>query len=418
MHRRREFKEALITSVWALPTAIAIISLRPLKFIRICGIQNDRIGHFVPDGAEQVVRYKRGGPKETRIYYFQLPVSCNQQWETMLRRTLPVKSRSLRHVVRWSRRLPRGSDHFIPSTYTQSRDTEGLFKNGDAALPFTPDEEATALKWLESKGWTKGKPFICLLVRDSAFTVIDPVANHGIEPDPGAWDYHSYRDSDIETYVPAIKWLNDQGVWVLRMGRIMERRTPYSNDRFIDYAFDSGRSDLLDIWLFANANATISTGTGPDMLAGTYRVPILMLNFLPVAGAWTWCNCVIVPKILRSVRTGKVLNLDEHLNAYFFTVDDFRAAQIAWRELTADEICDAVRNFWAPDSSTREARRVASQAFWSRVRFGRAGAYLGYLHPDAEIDHTWLSAVGVPNDGPSGVSLTKPNRLASTDPSC
>lgn len=411
IQRRRDRKEALITSAWAIPVAIGIVLIRPLKFVRICAIRNDRIGHFVPDGAEQVVRYQRREPDESRVYYFAVPVSCNQQWETMIRRTLPVKSRSLRHVVRWLQRLPGGSNHVIPSTYTQSRDIEGLFKNGDAGLSFTPEEEATTLEWLKSKGWAEGQPFICLLVRDTAFTVSDPVANHGFKADPSAWDYHSYRNSDIETYVPAIKWLNDQGVWVLRMGRTMERRTPYSHDRFVDYAFDSGKSDLLDIWLFANADAIISTGTGPDMLAGPYRVPILMLNVLPVTSVWSWCNCTSVPKVLLNARTGKILSLAEHLNTDLSTVDDYRAAQIDWRDLTADEMRDAVRDFWAPDPSAREASRAASQAFWSLAKFSPAARHHGYLHPDAEIDHSWLSSVDVPNEGSTGVSLTTPDSL-------
>ena len=392
MHRRREFKEALITSPWALPFAIAIIGLRPLKFIRICGIRNDRIGHFVPDGAEQVIRFKRRGPKECRIYYFAVPVSCNQQWEVMLRRALPVKSRALRHVVRWLRRLPGGGTHIIPSTYTASQDIEGLFADGDAALPFTPDEEATAIKWLESRGWTKEQPFICLLVRDAAFTASDPVANFGFKADPSAWEYHSYRNSDIETYVSAIEWLNENGVWVLRMGRNMERRTPHSDERFIDYAFDDEQSDLLDIWLFANSCAVISTGTGPDLLAALYQKPCLLLNFLPVSYLFGWTASSCFPKWLTWRSSGSLLTLTEYLENTLFTTEEYQACGIAITNLTPDEIKGATQRFFHAFLEMSVTSSDAEQEFfWNTLL--RSSGIQKYIHPAASVDAGWLRKV-------------------------
>ena len=46
-----------------------------------------------------------------------------------------------------------------------------------------------------------------------------------------------------------MEWLADQGVWVLRMGKIMERPIPTEHPRIVDYAFEPNKSDFLDIWL-------------------------------------------------------------------------------------------------------------------------------------------------------------------------
>ena len=396
LKRRPGLREALLTSVWALPLAIAIMSLRPLKFVRLCPLRNDRIGHFVADGAEQVVRYQRRKSSETVLYYFVFARSSNQQWETMLRRALPIKSRSLRHIVRWLERLPDGRRHIIPSTSTQSRDTEGLLASGSAALPFTQEEDFTARAWLKSRGWTEGTPFVCLLVRDGAFLSSDSAANHSGKSDSRSWDYHSYRDSDIETYVPAIKWLNDQGIWVLRMGRTMERETPHRNNLFVDYAFDPEKSDLLDIWLFAHATALISTGTGPDMLAPVYRRPILFVNFLPVAEVWSWCHSVSHPKWLRSASTGGLLSLSNQLEFCYFTSGDFLSREVQWLDLTADEILGTVQRFWNHLQGYEEYEPCCQEVFRRKVRSHRPQSH-GYQHPHALIDQTWFVRLGSDN---------------------
>lgn len=393
LNRRREAREAFITMAWALPLAAGIIGLRQLKFITICGLRNDRVGHLVADGTEQVVRYRKRQPNETRLYFFEYSVSCNQQFEKMLRRSLPVKSRALRHIANWLQRLPGGSMHIVPSSYTRSRDTEGLYRDGNAAIPFAPDEDAVALEWLKSKGWTEGEPFICLLIRDSAFTMHDPVANYGLEADASAWAYHSYRNSEVATYVSAIEWLNAQGVWVLRMGRIMEREAPHSHQRFIDYAFDPTQNDLLDIWLFAHASAVISTGTGLDVLATIYRRPLLMINFPNVSQIWSWCHCISYPKKLRNALSGRPLTLTEQLKARYFTVEDFQSRQIEWVDLTSSEILNACIRFWGYLEGSLRYDRRSQEEFWAEM--ARVGNQLdhGFRHPQALIEPMWMATI-------------------------
>ena len=38
-----------------------------------------------------------------------------------------------------------------------------------------------------------------------------------------------------------------------------------NNQKVIDFPFEKTKFNLLDIWLFANCNGCISTGTGPDL---------------------------------------------------------------------------------------------------------------------------------------------------------
>jgi hypothetical protein len=235
----------LVNGVWAVPIVFLIRVLRPIVLIRMGTLNSSRIGHFVADGAEHVARIQQQ-PANT-VDWFWLGKTCNSQWERMIRRSLPVYS-WVKYLDWWNRALPGGSAHTRPSSYTQSRDVEGLYARYDVKIPFLPAESEEAFAWLRSKGWSDGKPFVCLLVRDDAFLANDPLQGNGTTASHGRWSYHDYRNSDIDTYIPAIQWLSEQGVWVIRMGKLMAKPLPTSIDHVIDYAFDPGKSDLLDIW--------------------------------------------------------------------------------------------------------------------------------------------------------------------------
>ena len=109
----------------------------------------------------------------------------------MVSRNLPVRSWSY-YLYRWNRLLPFGKDHELPSSFTRSRDPEGLFQRINAGFKFTQEEEEIAKNWLLNKGMVEGEPFVCLLVRDSAFHEMDPLH--------GAGDKNSIK-STLEYYL-------------------------------------------------------------------------------------------------------------------------------------------------------------------------------------------------------------------------
>ena len=131
-----------------------------------------------------------------------------------------------------------------------SRDKHGLLSKTSKQMSFLQEEENEAKAWLRNHGWKDGMPFVCLLVRDSAYLIRDPIHKWTKEHSY----YHTYRDSDILTYVQAAEYLAEQGIWVLRMGKIPEEPIPIQHPKIIDYAFHPENNDLLDVWLFANCD--------------------------------------------------------------------------------------------------------------------------------------------------------------------
>ena len=272
----KQFKQKLMLilhGVWALPAIILIRSLRKYVLIRMGTFIHTRIGHFAPEGAEHFARLKEQA-FNTVDWYWLPKVTCNKQEEKMIKRNLPVFS-LVEYLDRWNRIIPGGNAHIRPFSYTGDRDIEGLFEKYESSFSFLPEEENFAKGWLRDQGLQEGEPFVCLLARDDAY--LDNERLHS--KNKGHWSYHSYRNSEIATYVPAMEWLADQGYWVLRMGKIMSKPIPSEHPKIIDYAFHEEKSDLLDIWLFANCNFCITTSTGLDCISHIYKKPLLIINF-------------------------------------------------------------------------------------------------------------------------------------------
>lgn len=393
----------LANGIWAVPFVLLIRALRPIVLIRLGTLFSSRIGHFASDGAEQVARLQQQPPNT--VDWFWLGPTSNSQWERMIRRSLPVHS-WVKYLDWWNRALPGGSAHERPSSYTGSRDVEGLYARHDVKIPFLPGETTEALAWLRGKGWKDGEPFVCLLVRDSAY-----LANVLLDGSPEAYEltaYHDYRDSDIDTYIPAIQWLSEQGVWVIRMGKLMRKPLPTGMDHVIDYAFDAEKSDLLDIWLFANCSGCISTGTGPDMVSLAYGVPLLFVNAVPLGGFWSFARNIWVPKPLRWVTSERLLSVREQLLNSSMMGTEFEAAGISIVDLSSEDILASVQEFWqrhigmwtdAPDDEQRQrafhdelAQWRASHeelAQWREYSKGRHG----WEHPDARAGADWLRSL-------------------------
>lgn len=366
--------------------------------IRIGWIMPGRMGHFIWDVglryAERQVLPSRSidlyclDPSRTTVQ--------NTQWLAMFRRSFIVTP-LIRPLVRelWQLQQPGSVPVLEPHRKINgSRDTTGLLERAGPSIPFTPEEAAEGRRWLQSLGWTDSQPFVCLMVRDSRF--IERLRHERPEDFSAAntasrW---AFRDTDIAEYRKAAEWLADQGVWVLRMGADMERPMGSRHPQIVDYAFRDDRNELLDIWLFANCDLCITTGTGPDAIADVYRRPLLMVNLLPAVCLWSWSNAVTAPTPLVWRDSGRRLTVDESIAANHWTSEAYARAGIDVRHLDEDAIRAIVEEAWlrldgrwgdGPDDVRR------NEAAWAALEGHPEFASLhGYRHPEARFSSVWL----------------------------
>ena len=376
----------LLHSVWAIPCVLIIRLLRPIILIRIGTLFSGRIGHFAKDAGIQWIENKTNG-NDINIYWLDKD-TCNKQWEKMVRRNFFVHA-WVEYVHVWNKYIYGGEKHYRPSSITGSRDIKGLLEsNNFGMLKFLEDEEKEAKEWLINKGWNDGEPFVCIQVRDTAYLGSEEFhLNYD-------WDYHDYRNSNISTYILAIKWLLEQGVFVLRMGKKVNKKTPFNHPKFVDYPFCSDKSDLLDIWLFANCNLCISTGSGPDAISDIYRRPVVFLNYLPLVDMFSWSFSINHPKNLVWKDTGKALTLDDYLNYAFYFTEEYINSNIEIIDLTQEEILDVVIECWSYIQGDRVDSKNdidMQKIFWNKIVSNKNSKdYHGYIHKKSRISTVFL----------------------------
>lgn len=358
-------------------------------------IQSDRIGHFIPDGAEHAIRHQQQRPGSKDFYFFSTRKrdgTCNQQWELMLRRILPIKGYWLRFVYSWDRLIPGTKKFYVPSSRTGGRDISGLLAQNPNSVPFTADEDARGNHWLRSLGWQEGEPFITLFVRDSEYLVQSPLHGDCSLEARRVWEYHSYRDSEIRTYTEAIEYLLAQGFWVFRMGQIMGSPANISHPRFIDYAFSPEKSPFLDIWLFARATGVISSPSGPNLLAAVYSRPLLSVNMLPLQDSYGWLENYIFPKTLVWADTRQPLTYQEHIWANFSSTHEYKLHGIEIQDMSPNELSDACAQFvQILRDPSRFEQFFVRERFWQTLASCRNGSPMNnWIHSRAGISRMWL----------------------------
>ena len=384
----RQLPRYFLHGLWALPVVFLIRVLRPIKFIRVGVIQSSRVGHFAADVGQRKARDQiRVDEDSVDWYYLQdQGRSSNTFWRKVVHRWFNV-NQLVRYVYIWNQVIPFGKAHQIKLHNNKSRDLGGYLEKAQLALPTSSDEEQLVITWMQQFGWEVGDPFVCLMVRDSKYLCSE-------FPDQ-RWTYHSYRDSDIQTYIEAVDYLISEDVFVFRMGKQMASPMNFNNPKFIDYAFRKDKSDFLDVWLFANCDLCITTGCGPDMFSDVFRRPILALNFLPLQNLWSWSNALHYPKTLRWQKSQRLLSSTEYLTHAYYASEEYCRAGIDIQDLTEAQISEAVREAWervkgswASNCHDLELQQEFKNVFISHPDFDR---YHGFIHSEARPASAFLN---------------------------
>ena len=189
----------VINSFWAIPSLAFLFILSKFIKLRIIRLLSERIGHFLVESMQSYFLLKDKSPDEMVLFWFYEP-TANSFWSRVVKRNLPIYQ-WINHLYFWNVRLGLNLTLFQAqnsnlTTIAYLRDTNDNFEK-QPGFKFLPDEDNFAKNWLIKKGWKEGEPFVCLLVRDSKY----------LNTYHSKWDftYHSYRDSNIDDYLPAIK---------------------------------------------------------------------------------------------------------------------------------------------------------------------------------------------------------------------
>ena len=250
----------------SIPLIILIRLIRPWFLIRWAALISNRVGHFSVNTelycCERDAGINSPSQKYLDLFYMKKYV-CNKQLEKMWRRSLIVLPAWL---LRPLSRVNRFFCLFI-SSFTEheigysnkNHDLHYLINKLPVHISFTEKEELKGKEILKKFGLTKNAKFVCLIVRDSGY-----LNRHIKHEYKDRWQYHTYRDGDIDKYVLAAEELARRDYYVFRMGINVLKPLKSSNPKVIDYANLKIRSDFMDIYLGAKCRFCISTSVGFD----------------------------------------------------------------------------------------------------------------------------------------------------------
>ena len=341
MKRALRLPYELFLFVLAFPIVVMIALIKPWLLVRWGELPGPRIGHFAANTELYLCERDAGinVPKHryVDIFFIEQPI-CNQQLAEMWKRILriwPTWILAFLRRVNWL--IPGGAVHEIGSNTQHDRDVHNLLDRFPSHLKFTAEEEARGKASLQTMGIPDGAPFVCLIVRDSAY--LDAHQSND-------WSYHSYRDSDIQNYVLAAEELADRGYFVIRMGAKVLEAIKSRHPRVIDYATNGLRNDFMDIYLGANCKFCISVSTGFDAVPLIFRRPIVYVNMVPLGYLPTYKEQSIgITKHHFFVQKNRELTLREIFECgagFGLRTSDYESKGIRLVENTPEEIRDVV----------------------------------------------------------------------------
>jgi len=333
----------------SIPAVIIIRLIKPWFLIRWDALHSSRIGHFAKETelycCERDAKINIPSQRYIDFFYLGKKYTCNRQLEKMWRRRLIIlptwllaplfKVNSFISIF-----VSGGNNHEILDRVSKDRDVHNLLERFEPHLNFTDDEETKGKKILTEFGIPESAKFVCLIVRDSGY--LDRHKKYNLRD----WNYHSYRDGDIDKYVLAAEELARRGYYVFRMGINVLKPLKSSNPKVIDYANLKIRSDFMDIYLGAKCRFCISTSVGFDEIPIMFRKPIAYTGHVPIAVIETHNKeSIILTKHHINKRNQKELTVSEIFSsnvAVSFYTNEFKKNEVELEENSPEEIRDIV----------------------------------------------------------------------------
>lgn len=309
----------------SIPITAIVLLIWPFHKIRFINLYTSRIGEYALNMQVMLCTLEAGDyPEEKNCSHFFFA-----QYHTKISNTFFHKlcGRSITVVtpaVLWSyvdRILTTILDKRYVTAFKTACEQSGqkfykrweylLSKDKKQFLHFSENEKSHGNALLTQLGIPQGKPFVCLLIRDSQYLKVQLKGQMD-------FDYHAYRNASLENFVPALEYLISHGFYIIRMGKFAECPATLSHPQFIDYAMHPLRSDFLDIYLCATCSFFISTNTGLDGVASAiFNKPLLSTNFIPsdFRSALAWH--LAIPKKVFCKNTSEFVPYHYYYQDYF-----------------------------------------------------------------------------------------------------
>jgi len=202
---------------------------------------------------------------------------------------------------------------------------------------------------LSELGIEKTDKIVCLHLRDS-----DYLTNKYPRHD---FSYHDYRDTKIESYCLAIRYLIEQGYKVVRIGAKSNQSLSSKNlTNYFDFCIERNEQygDFIDVFLLSVCDFFIATNSGPSSVAAIFDTPTLTVNSVPISPGFGQNSRFIPKRLLQNgsdvnildICAGKTLStLNTKPLIFTFNSKELTENGYEYVDNNEDDIYDAVKEF-------------------------------------------------------------------------
>jgi putative glycosyltransferase (TIGR04372 family) len=295
---------ALRLLIWPFYRLIAlVVAARGIRFF--CFAVPDRIGHLAvePDCYLKDIELGRTSPARTILLIKKGRTPANLCMLDYWRQRMPVlTNRLLVALIYPLRKHP--SVWFDVRSYAARSKTAAKMCATYAAWGDRPplmklekDHAGRGEAALRELGVPDGTWFACVHTRERGYALHDD-------------DVHDYRNSAIESYLPAMQEIVARGGWCIRMGDPSgPLLTPMPG--VIDYRHSPLHSDWMDIFLCARCRFFLGNTSGLFLVSSIFGVPVALAHVAPIGAAYALGpNDISIPKLVTDA-TGKNLPFSE-----------------------------------------------------------------------------------------------------------
>ena len=349
-----------------LPIALLLALFNKLSPVpvKICLLRVERVGHLSSNQEQILCEFDHNLlPRAFRIFVHRDKPS-NLVLYRMLDRVIHFRQSflPLYDVCRKLGGLGVGDDSL---NNIEGRDPLQLVDNTEQHIDFTSEEQEEAHRDCRALGVDPHAPFVSVLGRDTGY--LDFIK----EPT----DKNSYRNVEINTFVPAMEYLADS-YQVIRLGNIAKERVDSTHQNIIDYPFSDNKTEMLDVFLSAKCRFFVSVGTGLDAIAAyNFRIPVLYVNYIPIQYLTELKrNTICIFKKLWNTDKNRYFTLTEILSSdlqYGATPETLDPLNAKVHDNSAEEILAVTQEMNERLNGTwreTEEDAVLQKRFWARFR--------------------------------------------------
>jgi len=352
------------------PFYLLVKLMEPFLLLRICLVDPSRIGLMLNVDFCLKEKLLRKNKKNIGVFIFN---ECstkysNKQWIKMWTSAVSFTRfpKFWIRIVAILRYYPFSKKNLVeyPSKIDDLPETSILNK---VNLKFTDEEENLGVSNLKKIGLASKDKFVCFHSRDEAFLKhFSPNRN---------WDYHSFRNSDIQNYLEAINFLTKNNLFAFRMGVKVEKELKTDNPKIIDFHKSKIKSDFMDIYLGSRCFFYISSESGISTIPEVFQKPIVYANIPSLTAMQLFANnSLIIFKKLYDCRKRKLVPFKEQMDIisgnYNHSSDYYKKKNIKILDNTSEEISEVTEEMYKRLIGTWETNKEdleLQDAFWKII---------------------------------------------------